>query len=190
MRRLPPFASESFHVRVHEDLQTLVPALAVSAHVEKKLGHGKIAVSMIEELAEVTQRSGPWRSRQLPTALRVLIDAGELTKAEVFIDGVEVTATRDVNCVLTGQAILAEAKGDTEQARNLYEQAAQRWADYGFVLEEGQAHLGFSRCLIALSDRHSAIEPLQKARAIFARLGAVSLLNEVDGYLGDMQASG
>ena len=58
------------------------------------------------------------------------------------------------------------------------------------MLEEGQAHLGLARCLIALDDHEAATEPLQKARTIFERLGAVPLHNEVDGYLGDMQASG
>jgi hypothetical protein len=51
----------------------------------------------------------------------------------------------------------------------------QRWVDYGFVLEEGQARLGFARGLIALDDREAARGPLQKARAIFSRLGAVPL---------------
>ena len=87
-------------------------------------------------------------------------------------------AIRDKNSVLTGHAILAEARGDIEKARNLNQEAAQRWADYGFVLEEGQAHLGLARCLIALGDRDSATEPLHKARAIFERLGAVPLLND------------
>jgi tetratricopeptide (TPR) repeat protein len=56
-----------------------------------------------------------------------------------------------------GIAILAEAKGLTDEARALYQQAAERWADYGFVLEEGQAHLGLARCLIALGDEQAAI---------------------------------
>jgi hypothetical protein len=53
--------------------------------------------------------------------------------------------------VLTAEAIFAEARGDMEELRDLYQEAAQRWAYYGFVLEEGQAHLGFARCLIALA---------------------------------------
>jgi len=58
------------------------------------------------------------------------------------------------------------------------------------VLEEGQAHLGLARCLIALGDRESATIPLpQRARTIFERLGTVPLLGEVDGYLGNLQAA-
>jgi tetratricopeptide (TPR) repeat protein len=172
-----------------EDLQTLVPALAASAYVAKMRRQPEIAVGLIEELGEVTRHTGPWRSRHLPTALRVLIDAGEPAKADEFIEGIAATATRDLNCVLTGQAIVAEAKGEMSEARSLYEHATQRWADYGFVLEEGQADLGFARCLIALGDRRVATEPLQEARGIFSRLGAVPLLNETDGYLQRAQAA-
>jgi hypothetical protein len=68
-------------------------------------------------------------------------------------------------------------------ARDLYREAAQRWTDYGFVLEEGQAHLGLARCLILLDDKETATKHLQKARAIFTRLGAVPLINETDVYL-------
>jgi tetratricopeptide (TPR) repeat protein len=170
------------------DLQSLVPALAVSAHLARMSGDHKAAIDLIEELDQVTRHSTPWRSRHLPTALRVLIAAGEVEKAKRFASGIEVTATSDCTCVLTGQAILAEAKGQIEQARNLYQQAAQRWADYGFVLEEGQAHLGLGRCLIALAEREASTEPLQKARTIFSELGARSLLDEVDRHLGEATA--
>jgi tetratricopeptide (TPR) repeat protein len=79
-------------------------------------------------------------------------------------------------------------QGKLEEARDLYQQAAQRWADYGFVLEEGQAHLGLARCLIALGDNERASEPLQKAREIFLRLGARLLIDEVDRLLGQATA--
>jgi hypothetical protein len=75
--------------------------------------------------------------------------------------------------------VLAEAREEAEQARDLYEEAARRWADYGFVLEEGQAHLGLTRCLIAMGNNGAASEPLKKARVIFDRLGARSLMEEV-----------
>ncbi|MCA1604056.1 MAG: hypothetical protein LC775_00890 [Acidobacteria bacterium] len=66
---------------------------------------------------------------------------------------------------------------------------AQRWADYGFVLEEGQAHLGLARCLIALGEPQAAAEPLKKAREIFCRLGAIPLINETDTYLHQTEAA-
>jgi class 3 adenylate cyclase/tetratricopeptide (TPR) repeat protein len=172
-----------------EEVQKLAPALAVAALVAQMRGAFGEAVDLIEELDQVTRHSPPWRSRHLPTALRVFNSAGQLDKAETFASGIKVTATRDVNCVLTGQAILAEAKGRAAEARDLHQQAAQRWADYGFVLEEGQAHLGLARCLITLGDREGATVPLRKAQTIFSHLGAVPLLKEVEGYLGKAQAA-
>ncbi|CAN5433535.1 hypothetical protein BH18ACT16_BH18ACT16_16860 [soil metagenome] len=68
-------------------------------------------------------------------------------------------------------------------------EAVRRWADYGFVLEERQAHLGLARCLIALGVRESATEPLQRARVIFSRLGAVPLATETDTYLDQAGAA-
>ena len=85
---------------------------------------------------------------------------------------------------VSARAILAEAETNFADARDLYKRAAQSWGEYGFALEEGQAHLGQARCLIALGDREDATEPLQKARAIFSRLGAQPLTDEVDRYFG------
>jgi len=122
--------------------------------------------------------------------MRVLAAAEEPRLAErLMVKEADAGAIRDKNSVLTGQAILAEAKGDNEGARDLYQEAAQRWSDFGFVLEEGQAHLGLARCLIALGDRDAATQPLHKARAIFESLGAVPLINETDSYLQAEAAS-
>jgi tetratricopeptide (TPR) repeat protein len=182
---------ERFLPRAREGqlLQALVPALAVAALVAQIRSKQEEAVALIVELHAICRDSATLRSPHLPTALRILVDAGELDRAENFAGGIEVTAARDRNCVLTGQAILAEAKTETEEARHLYREAAQRWADFGFVLEEGQADLGFARCLVALDNREAATEPLQRARAIFSRLGAVPLIKETDSLLQDEAAS-
>jgi hypothetical protein len=182
---------ERFLPRAHEGqlLQALVPALAVAALVAQIRSKQEEAVALIVELHAICRDSATLRSPHLPTALRILVDAGELDRAENFAGGIEVTAARDRNCVLTGQAILAEAKTETEEARHLYREAAQRWADFGFVLEEGQADLGFARCLVALDNREAATEPLHRARAIFSRLGAVPLIKETDSLLQDEAAS-
>jgi hypothetical protein len=72
-------------------------------------GESSASVNLVDELMRATRHGGPWRSRHLPTALRILVSAGELDKAESFAADIDVTATRDLNCVLTGQAILAGA---------------------------------------------------------------------------------
>jgi hypothetical protein len=49
--------------------------------------------------------------------------SGNVDEAENFFSGVDVTAIRHRNCVLTGKAIVAEAKGQFEQAHQLYADA-------------------------------------------------------------------
>jgi len=109
------------------DLQSLVPALAIGALVAQAQGHWEAALNLVAEMNVVTQHSAPWRTRHMPTALRVLIDARELDLAEDFLAGIDVTATRDVNCVLTGRAILAESKRKLDEACDLYQEVVQRW---------------------------------------------------------------
>jgi len=165
------------------DLQVLIPALAVAALIEQAQDHTKQSVALIAELDHLTSEHHGWRARYLPSVVRVLISAGQVSEAETFMTGMQVYAARDQHCLLTGQALVSEAAGSIEKARDLHQEAAQRWADYGFLLEEGQAHLGLARCLIALGDREAAADPLLKARPIFTKLQARALSSEVDTHL-------
>jgi tetratricopeptide (TPR) repeat protein len=172
------------------DLQTLVPALTAAAVVRASVGDGGAIHQLAEEFAEATEGRMGWRARRLPEIIRALVHTRHLGPAKkLLVDESDVHMTRDRHSAMTAHALVAEAEGHIEQALDLYIQAAQRWRDYGSVPEEGYALLGVGRCLIALGDREAAREPLQKARAIFLRLGAVPLIDEVDGYLGDMQAA-
>ena len=85
--------------------------------------------------------------------------------------------------------MLAEADGDPEAALPLFEEAAKRWAEYGYVLGRGLALLGSARCLLALGRRTDAIPVLQGARDIFVGLDAAPALGEVDALLGDQPAA-
>ena len=166
-----------------EDLQVLVPALAVSALIEQARGHISGAIDLIGELDRATRDHFPYRARHLPTAVRVLVEAGEVARAEEFMNGMEVAALRDRNCLLTGRAVVAEAKQEHDQATDLYDDAAQRWADFGFVLEHGQALLGVARCMLALEKSSNALPRLHRAREIFTKLEARPLIEEVDTQL-------
>jgi len=125
-----------------EDLQVLVPALAVTALVERAQGRTSQAVALIDEIDHLTKEHHGWRARSMPTAVRVLISADEVDAAHELLSEMEAGAARDRHSLLTAKAIVTEATGGLEEARGLYSQAAQRWADYGFVLEHGQAFLG------------------------------------------------
>jgi class 3 adenylate cyclase/tetratricopeptide (TPR) repeat protein len=171
-----------------QDLQVLVPGLATVSLIDQAVGNDKGAVALVNELEEVTRQHHGWRARQLPTAIRILVSTGHTDEIVEFLSGMNVTAARDRHCLLTGRAIAAEGKKELENAVQMHQEAAQRWADYGFVLEKGQAHLGLARCLIGLGDREAATEPLHNARAIFSRLRAVPLIEEVDHHLGQATA--
>ena len=172
------------------DLQVLVPALTSAAVVRASVGDGEATQRLAEEFSEATEGRTGWRARYLPELIRALVRTGHHeTAKQLLVNEEDVHIPRDRHSALTAHALVAEAEGHIEQARDLYERAAQRWADYGHVLEEGQAHLGLARCLIALGDREAATEPLQKARAIFSRLGAVPLINETDTYLAQAEAA-
>ena len=85
--------------------------------------------------------------------------------------------------------MLAEADGDPKAALLLFEEAAKRWGEYGFVFGRGLALLGSARCLLALGRGTEATPVLHQARDIFAALDAAPALAEVDALLGDQPAA-
>ena len=90
---------------------------------------------------------------------------------------------REQHAVVTAQAIAAESGGRLEEAVTLHTDAAQRWAEFGFMLEEGQALLGASRCLLQFRKTAEASLSLRQARKIFVHLGAKPLVDEADAHL-------
>jgi hypothetical protein len=60
--------------------------------------------------------------------------------------------------------MVAEARGDEDDAASLYREAAERWDAYGSVVERGYALLGLGRC----GDAKALVE----GQAVFAALGA------------------
>jgi hypothetical protein len=75
-----------------------------------------------------------------------------------------------------------EARGDFMEAGRLYGDVARQWAEYGHVLEHGQALFGVGRSLIRAGEP-DATGKLHNAHAVFARLSARPLMAEVDAWL-------
>jgi class 3 adenylate cyclase/tetratricopeptide (TPR) repeat protein len=173
--------------RRSQDPQVLVPALATAALIEKSRGNPAVAVGFVEELGEATRLGqgcrAMWRAKHLQEVFRVCAATGANALAASLLNGIEVIAPRHRHAVHTAQAVLAEAQGQLEPALALYEEAAERWAEYGFVLEQGQALLGAGRCLLALQHPDRAARSLQKAQEIFESLGARPLVAEAEPLL-------
>ncbi|CAN5315745.1 hypothetical protein BH20ACT13_BH20ACT13_02280 [soil metagenome] len=146
------------------DLQMLVPGLATAALVSSACGDERDAVDYVSELERLTRETPIWRSVCLRWPVRVATAAGELALAEAFLDGSEHASAWD-GCARPGAlAALAEARGRTDEAKPLFEDAALRWEDYGSVVEQAYALLGLGRCGDAKAQR--------EGEAIFAKLGA------------------
>jgi hypothetical protein len=160
------------------DLQVLVPALAVAALVDDAEGARGSAVALVRELERSTRDYAGWRAHELSAAVRVCAGAGELDLAERLLEGPAEIVARDRNQSLTAHAVLAEARGETEQAAALYGEAATRWTQFGHALERSLALLGRGRCLTATDRSDEAAGPLAEAEAAFALLAAPPLLEE------------
>ena len=115
------------------------------------------------------------------------VAAGAIELAEGLLDSGDHLAARHQHSVLTGRAVLTEARGGHEAASALYAEAAERWADYGFALEHGQAALGAGRCLVAVGRHHEAAARLVEARRVFDALRAGPLLAEADRLLAQAE---
>ncbi|MDQ3753097.1 MAG: AAA family ATPase [Actinomycetota bacterium] len=164
-----------------DELESLAPSLALAALMHASTGDATTALTLVQEFERRTDGAPQYRARNLPDVVRALCAIGNGDQAQrLLLTESDVAFARDRHAVVTAHAIVAETKGDLDGALELHKEAAERWADYGFVLEEGQAHLGMARCLIALGNRPAATEPLQNARAVLTKLESRSLIDEVD----------
>jgi len=172
-----------------DDLQILVPALAAAAAVEAA-GNPPLAAHLIEELNRETHArgGGQWYlGLYIAGLVRTCIATDRHALASQLIEHAPTQAARHQNARLTAQAVLTETQGDLHKAAGLYEQVAERWTQYGHVLERGQGLLGAGRCLVRLN-RPQAASKLKDARTSFAALGARPLLAETDAWLLDAAA--
>ena len=172
-----------------DDLQILIPALAAAAAVEAA-GNPPLAAHLVEELSRVAQArgGGQWYlGLYIAEMVRTCVAADQHALAERLIDHAPTRMARHQHARLSAQAVLTETRGDLHEAARLYGQVAERWTQYGHVLERGHGLLGAGRCLVRLN-RPQAARTLQDARTSFAALGARPLLAEADAWLLDVAA--
>ena len=128
-----------------------------------------------------------WGYHHLLESLRTLTRAGLIERAQAMAD----RSRREDVCwaegwLLEADAIVAEARGDTESAVSRYSDAAVAWREHGYVFEDALSQLGAGRSLIALG-RGDAAEPhLRAAIEILSRLRARLPLAEANGLLEEV----
>ncbi|MDQ2909630.1 MAG: hypothetical protein M3R39_01195, partial [Actinomycetota bacterium] len=165
------------------DAQVLVPALTAGALIELARGDLPVTVRLVEELDRATPVGSLYRAVGLPDALRVCVAAKAIGLGERLIEAIAERTERAAHAVVTAEAVLAESHGELERAAEQYADAAERWGEFGFVLERGQALLGAGRSLLGVGRGQEAAVKLEEAREIFARLRARPLVTEADAYV-------
>jgi class 3 adenylate cyclase len=191
--------AEQGHPRRTNEVRALLKAANESRHVDTNALAGAAAAlvlaqdapsearELLTELAESarTHRT-PYYARQLGTAVRAALLAGDGAVAERLARSLEPHSPLDEHALCAARAALAEHAGDHEEAAALYANAASRWQEFGNVPERAHALLGQGRCLRALG-RPGAEEPLLEARELFASMGYEPMVAEADGLLRPTQ---
>ena len=154
------------------DLQVQAPVWVTAAVIEHARGNGGVALDHIRAFDEATA-GGPseYRELQSPEIVRVCLANHAIELAEKIIGDRTVFVARTKNAVLTGRALLAEARGDTAHSLALFQEVAAAWETYGDPFERAHALAGAGRCLSALDRDQEAAETSVEARALFAALG-------------------
>jgi tetratricopeptide (TPR) repeat protein len=161
---------------------TLIGGVApVVASAQLAAGRAAAASALLEDLERQpgakSDLNYPARLNQM---VRTALAAGDRALAERLAADVRSEYPLQEHALCAARAALAEAAGDVEAAASLYAEAAERWLGFGHVPERAHALLGHGRCLVALGRAPEAAAPLERARAIFSRLGARRLLAETD----------
>ncbi|HWD44251.1 MAG TPA: adenylate/guanylate cyclase domain-containing protein [Actinomycetota bacterium] len=173
--------------RAIDDLQLLVPALAVAAAIEQASGQHTAARGLVEEIQRVVGDRGGGRwylGQHIADLVRVCLAMGRRATAEALAAQAHDGVARNRHGLLAAHAALAEGAGELDQAALRYDEAAAHWADYGHQLERARALLGAGRCHLALGRPESQLR-VRDARIVLASLHAELLLAEADIGLRD-----
>ena len=170
--------------RAIQHAEFLAPALVIAAEVRVAGGDAAGARDLIDEFLAATEEQADQRQIYLPIVCRILAASGaaELAAELVPEERLEMS-TRYRYSIVTARAIVAEGQGRFEDALADYEEAAARWAEYGFLLEVGQCRLGRGRCLLALGRTVDGEQALEQARATLGPLRTRPLLEQIDRLL-------
>ncbi|MGZ5301566.1 MAG: ATP-binding protein [Actinomycetota bacterium] len=154
------------------DLQIASPALVTAAVVAWMKRDAPTATEYLREFDDATQE-GPseYRELQLPEAIRICREHDDLELAEALAGTRPVFVTRARNSMRSVGALLAEMRGDHEDAAARFEEAADSWGGWGDPFERAHALDGMARCLSAIGLAEDAAAAEREARAIFSSLG-------------------
>ncbi len=160
------------------------PFVAPAASVLLALGERDGALATLRAMdRDPGIRANPEYPAYLPEMVRTAVSAGDVDLAGRLSSEVDPLYGGHRHALLAARAILAEARGELEDAVDRYGDAAQAWRSFEHSMEEALAHLGRGRCLVALGRPADASESLEAARRMLAGMEARPGVEEIDGLL-------
>jgi len=84
---------------------------------------------------------------------------------------------------IAGRARVAEARAAYDEAVAGHAEAGDWWAAFGSLPDEADARLGLGRCMVVLGRLEDATPALERARALYERMGARPGVAEADALL-------
>jgi class 3 adenylate cyclase/tetratricopeptide (TPR) repeat protein len=180
--------AESVLERARPQVDAPLVLLALLAASLARLAAGDLVgtVALLHEAFDVTTgESLVDRAAHLPELVRLSVAAGDVALAERMLEGSdELLLDRYLLARTAARAVIAEAKGDLEDALQGHARALEEWSRWGNALEQAHSAFGAARCLIKLGRGSEAGPHLQAAEAGFAALGATSLAADARSLIG------
>ncbi|HET9722653.1 MAG TPA: AAA family ATPase [Actinomycetota bacterium] len=159
----------------------LAPPLVLGAECHLATGDREGALAHIREFAEITRDQEDYRAMFLPVVVRILVEAGALEDAEALLgEAAAPASSRHRLGLVTARAIVAEARGELEEALAGYQEAAAGWGIYRFGLECARTSIGAARMMLALHREADAEPLLDGAIRLLDPMGAAPLLEEAE----------
>ena len=113
--------------------------------------------------------------RQFPALIRATVACGDTALGERFVAAMQRGTPAQEHGLQAGLALLAEARGDTEDAATRHADAARRWREFGDLSELTPSLIGLARCTDDPGLRQAA---LTEALPLLTAMGDAPLLAE------------
>jgi hypothetical protein len=179
----PEYAENVFRVAAQMWADMYIDGIAVAAPTRLAAGDRGGAVALLEELVTADGLEGSTEYSYLAVVIvRCAIEAGALELATRLVARIEPNLPMRQHARATGEALLAEARGDFGNAARLFADVAAEWEAFGARFEQAYAMLGQGRSLAAAGATDFEM-PIRAARDMFEEMGMRPRIDECDVLL-------
>jgi class 3 adenylate cyclase/tetratricopeptide (TPR) repeat protein len=164
-------------------VEMFIDGAAVAATTRLAVGDRAGAIALLEDLVEMDGLEESTEYSYLaPVIMRCALEAGALELASRLMARIERNTPLRQKSAETGEALLAEARGEHNDAARRFAAIATDWEAFGCRFEQAYALLGQGRAMAAAND--IGLEaPLRHAREMFEQMGMRPRVDECDVLL-------